>query len=162
MGGTSMSLAGKGKVEQSKIQQQPAGQSAEEVQDQDIFVPLRHINKVQKNALSGATAMAKMRDGVFELVVNIQGFEPEQVQIFSSNQTVLVKAKSLTHDGQVSNAFEQKFSLPDDVDTEKLTSGMSKDGILMIRVPRRVTPAKMIPVKKEAKMEAVRKVLNMS
>merc|ERR1719400_265843 len=32
----------------------------------------------------------------------------------------------------------------------------------MIRVPRRVTPAKMIPVKKEAKMEAVRKVLNMS
>merc|ERR1719234_2246214 len=141
-------------------QQQPAKQSAEDVQDQDIFVPLRHINKVQKNALSEATAMAKMRDGVFELVVNIQGFEPEQVQIFSSNQTVLVKAKSHTHDGQVSNALEQKFSLPDDVDTEKLTSGMSKDGILMIRVPRRV--AKMIPIKKEVKMNAVRKVLNIS
>merc|ERR1719490_603409 len=106
--------------------------------------------------------MAKMRDGVFELVVNIQGFEPEQVQIFSSNQTVLVKAKSLTHDGQVSNAFEQKFSLPDDVDTEKLTSGMSKDGILMIRVPRRAAPTKTILIKKEAKMDAVRKVLNMS
>merc|ERR1719336_3595607 len=37
-----------------------------ELDDQDFFVPLRHIEKVQKNALSEATAMAKMRDGIFE------------------------------------------------------------------------------------------------
>ena len=78
MGGVSVT-AGKGQAEQGKKaggQKQPdkQSQSAEDVQDQDIFVPLRHINKVQKNALSEATAMAKMRDGVFELVVNIQGF----------------------------------------------------------------------------------------
>merc|ERR1719381_375645 len=39
-----------------------------ELDAQDFFVPLRHIEKVQKNALSEATAMAKMRDGIFELV----------------------------------------------------------------------------------------------
>merc|ERR550519_1128520 len=108
--------------------------------------------------------MAKMRDGIFELVINIQGFEPEDVQIFcvDQEQAVYVKAKHVTEEGFVNNVYEQKFSLPDDVDTEKLTSGMSKDGILMIRVPRRATPTKTIPIKKEAKMEAVRKVLNMS
>ena len=29
--------------------------------------------------------------------------------------------------------FEQKFNLPDDVDAGRLTSGISRDGILMIR-----------------------------
>ena len=93
-----------------------------ELDDQDFFVPLRHIEKVQKNALSEATAMAKMRDGIFELVINIQGFEPEDVQIFcvDQEQAVYVKAKHVTEEGFVNNVYEQKFSLPDDVDTQKL------------------------------------------
>merc|ERR1719167_1188517 len=130
-----------------------------ELDDQDFFVPLRHIEKVQKNALSEATAMAKMRDGIFELVINIQGFEPEDVQIFcvDQEQAVYVKAKHVTEEGFVNNVYEQKFSLPDDVDTQKLTSGMSRDGILMIRVPRAVSPERIIPIKREVKMEAVKK-----
>merc|ERR1719495_394828 len=132
-----------------------------ELDDQDFFVPLRHIEKVQKNALSEATAMAKMRDGIFELVINIQGFEPEDVQIFcvDQEQAVYVKAKHVTEEGFVNNVYEQKFSLPDDVDTQKLTSGMSRDGILMIRVPRAVSPERIIPIKREVKMEAVKKAL---
>merc|ERR1719495_2709203 len=132
-----------------------------ELDDQDFFVPLRHIEKVQKNALSEATAMAKMRDGIFELVINIQGFEPEDVQIFcvDQEQAVYVKAKHVTEEGFVNNVYEQKFSLPDDVDTQKLTSGMSRDGILMIRVPRALSPERIIPIKREVKMEAVKKAL---
>merc|ERR1719309_1717 len=148
------------KVCQSEEQSVP--ESVEEVQNQDIFVPLRHVGKVQKEALSEATAMAKMRDGVFELVVNIQGFEPEEVQIFSIGQTVTVKAKATTHEGLVANTFEQNFNLPDDVDTDKLTSGMSKDGILMIRVPRRASVHTIIPIKKEVQMEVVKNALNMN
>ena len=105
--------------------------------------------------------MAKMRDGIFELVINIQGFEPEDVQIFcvDQEQAVYVKAKHVTEEGFVNNVYEQKFSLPDDVDTQKLTSGMSRDGILMIRVPRAVSPERIIPIKREVKMEAVKKAL---
>merc|ERR1719319_1311847 len=135
-----------------------------ELDDQDFFVPLKHIEKVQKNALDQATAMAKMRDGVFELVVNIQGFEPEDVQIFcvDQEQAVYVKAKHITEEGLVNNVYEQKFSLPDDVDTQQLTSGMSRDGILMIRVPRAVSPERIIPIKREVKMESVKKALSQS
>jgi len=134
-------------------------EDADEYEDQDFYVPLRHIEQVQKNALSEATAMAKMRDEMFELVVNIRGFDPEDVQIFCVEQAVYVKAKHVTEQGFVNNVYEQKFNLPDDVDTDKLTSGMSRDGILMIRVPRRESPERIIPITREVKLEAVRKGL---
>ena len=37
-------------------------EQTEELADQEIFVPLRHVNQMQKNALAEATAMAKMKD----------------------------------------------------------------------------------------------------
>ena len=40
-----------------------------------VAVAQKQINKVKQSALSEATAMAKMRDGVFELVVNIRGYD---------------------------------------------------------------------------------------
>merc|ERR1712038_977234 len=73
--------------QQQQVQQQ-AVETAQDMDDQDFFVPLRHAAKVKQNALSEASAMAKMRDGVFELVVNIQGFEPEDVEIFCVEQMV--------------------------------------------------------------------------
>merc|ERR1711892_671055 len=147
-------------AQQSHMQaQQRAVESAGDVEDQDFFVPLKHIAKVKKNALSEATAMAKMRDGVFELVVNIHGFEPEDVKIVCVEQAVFVKAKHVTVEGFVNNIYEQKFNLPEDVDTAKLTSGMSRDGILMIRVPRRASPERVIAIKREVQIDAVRKAV---
>jgi len=134
-------------------------EDADDFEDQDFYVPLKHIEQVQKSALSEATAMAKMRDEMFELVVQINGFDPEDVQIFCVDQAVYVKAKHVTEQGFVNNVYEQKFNLPDDVDTDKMTSGMSMDGILMIRVPRRESPERIIPIQREMKMEAVRKGL---
>ena len=132
----------------------------QDMTDQDFFVPLRHIAKVKQNALSEATAMAKMRDGVFELVINIQGFEPQDVTIICVDQAATVKAQVVTVDGFVTNTYEQKFTLPDDVDTDKLTSGMSRDGILMIRVPKRASPERTIAVKKDVEINAVKSALS--
>jgi len=139
--------------------QQQAVESAGDVEDQDFFVPLKHIAKVKKNALSEATAMAKMRDGIFELVVNIHGFEPEDVHIVTKEQAVYVSAKHVTVEGFVTSVYEHKFNLPEDVDTEKLTSGMSRDGILMIRVPKRASPERIIPIQREVQINAVKKAL---
>ena len=128
--------------------------------DQEYYVPLRQIGKVDnKNALSEATAMAKMRDEMFELIINIHGFEPEDVEIFCVDQSVYVKAKHVTEQGFVNNVFEQKFNLPEDVETDKMTSGMSRDGVLMIRVPKKPREEKLIPITREVKMEAVKKGL---
>merc|ERR1719336_823675 len=150
------------KVEPQQVAQpaqQQTAESGQDMSDQDFFVPLRHIAKVKQNALSEATAMAKMRDGVFELVVNIQGFEPEDVQIVCADQTATVKAQVVTVDGLVTNSYEQKFTLPDDVDTSKLSSGMSRDGILMIRVPKRESPERIIPIKRDVEIKAVKSAI---
>merc|ERR1719342_335834 len=144
----------------SQQTQQAAVETDQDMDDQDFFVPLRHIAKVKQNALSEATAMAKMRDGVFELVVNIQGFEPEDVQIICAEQTATVKAQVVTVDGLVTNSYEQKFTLPDDVDTSKLSSGMSRDGILMIRVPKRESPERVILVSSNVEINAVKSALS--
>ena len=128
--------------------------------DQDYYVPLKQIGKVDnKSALSEATAMAMMKDEMFELVINIHGFDPEDVEIFCVDQSVYVKAKHITEQGFVNNVYEQKFNLPEDVETEKMSSGMSRDGILMIRVPKRESPEKVIPITREVKIEAVKKGL---
>merc|ERR1719336_451074 len=130
--------------------------------DQDYYVPLKQIGKVDnKSALSEATAMAMMKDEMFELVINIHGFDPEDVEIFCVDQSVYVKAKHITEQGFVNNVYEQKFNLPEDVETEKMSSGMSRDGILMIRVPRRESPSpdRVIPITREVKLEAVKKGL---
>ena len=92
---------------------------SQELEDQEIFVPLRHIGKMQKNALAEATAMAKMKDDHFELVVNIQKFTPEEVKVFVEGQYVLVQAKKCTQEGFVTDSYENKFNLPEDVDVSR-------------------------------------------
>ena len=145
----------------TKLQAQATTQQSEELEDQEIFVPLRQIGRVQKNALAEATAMAKMKDEHFELVVNIQKFTPEEVKVYVEGQAVLVTAKHCTQEGFVTDTFEHKFSLPEDVDATRLTSGISSDGILMIRVPRR-TPERIIPIQFDAKISTVKKAIQQS
>ena len=48
--------------QQSQLRAQASTQQTEELEDQEIFVPLRQIGKVQRNALAEATAMAKVRN----------------------------------------------------------------------------------------------------
>ncbi|XP_040579945.2 uncharacterized protein [Lepeophtheirus salmonis] len=145
---------GSGQVSQSTPQN-----VTEELADQDFFVPLKDIGKVQRNALANAAAMAKMKDEHFELVVNIQKFTPEEVRVYvdTPQKFVLVKAVRKTSDGLITDSFERQFDLPEDVDPEKLTSGISRDGILMIRVPRRksISQERVIPIQYDAKLDAV-------
>ncbi len=52
----------------------------------------------------------------------------------------------MTKEGFVTDSYEQKFSLPEDVDTARLSSGISRDGVLMIRVPVTKSPDRLIPI----------------
>jgi HSP20 family molecular chaperone IbpA len=52
----------------------------------------------------------------------------------------------VTKEGFVTDSYEQKFSLPEDVDTARLSSGISRDGVLMIRVPVTKSPDRLIPI----------------
>merc|ERR1719322_1805206 len=91
---SSSSTTSQGLEQQMQHQQAPKPQQAPQQQQemihQEFFVPLRQINQVQKNALAEATAMAKMKDGFFEVVVNIQRFEPEEIKVYLEGQAVMV------------------------------------------------------------------------
>ena len=43
--------------------------------------------------------------------------------------------------------------------TSRLTSGVSRDGILMIRVPKRVSPERIIPIQYDARITAVKNAI---
>ena len=109
--------------------------------------------QVQKTALKEATAMAKMKDGHFEVVINIERFAPEEVKVFLEDEATVFVVGDKKANGVVTDHFEQKISLPSDVDSNRLTSGISQDGILMIRVPRRKSIDRIIPVMFDAKGE---------
>ena len=134
-------------------------ESEADLQNQEFFVPLKNIATVKKHALAEATAMAKRKGDHFELVVNIQRFTPEEVKVYIVQSGVVVAAKHTTPEGFVTDSYEQKFSLPDDVDSARLTSGISRDGILMIRVPRR-SPERLIPIQYDAKVRQMFNVPN--
>ena len=88
------------------------------------------------------------------MVINIERFAPEDVKVFlEDDSTVLVVGDRKKGGGVATDHFEQKVSLPSDVDSNRLTSGISQDGILMIRVPRRKSIDRIIPVMYDAKGE---------
>ena len=68
---TAAAAASTEQAAQAAVQQQPqqAAPSAGLIEDihQEFFVPLKNIGQVQKTALKEATAMAKMKDGHFEV-----------------------------------------------------------------------------------------------
>ncbi len=68
---------------------------------------MKNLIQVEKNALAEATAMAKMKDDHFELVINIQRFTPEEVKVYIDGQAVIVVAKHET-DGYVTGLFSIK------------------------------------------------------
>ncbi len=69
-----------------------------------IFKNFQNLIQVEKNALAEATAIAKMKDDHFELVINIQRVSPEEVKVYIDGQAVIVVAKHET-DGYVTGLF---------------------------------------------------------
>ena len=65
------------------------------------------VFQVEKTALAEATAMAKMKDDHYELVINIQKFTPEEVKVYLDGQAVIVMAKHETNDGFVTGKINK-------------------------------------------------------
>jgi len=76
----------------------------------------------------------------FMVEFNVQDYAPEDLNIKTEGDVLIVLAKqeSKTKGGKslVSKQFEQRFSLPSGVNPEKISSKLSKDGILTVTAPR--------------------------
>jgi len=76
----------------------------------------------------------------FEVEFDVSDYTPEELSIKTEGDILIVLAKHETkaEGGQsfVSKQFEQRFSLPSGVKPEKITSKLSKEGILTVTAPR--------------------------
>merc|ERR1712106_386536 len=75
----------------------------------------------------------------YKILVNVQDYDPEELEVKTTGTTVSVKAK---HDETLSDgrtystkSFDQSFTLPKGVNPDDVSSGLSKDGILTISAP---------------------------
>merc|ERR1711902_20058 len=76
----------------------------------------------------------------FEVEFNVTDYLPEELSIKTEGDVLIVLAKHETKaeggHSYVSKQFEQRFSLPSGVKPEKITSKLSKDGVLTVTAPR--------------------------
>jgi len=76
----------------------------------------------------------------FQVEFNVQEYAPEELSIKTEGDVLIVLAKHETKaeggPSFVSKQFEQRFSLPSGVKPEKITSSLSKEGVLTVTAPR--------------------------
>lgn len=84
-------------------------------------------------------AIVTKEDGSKELCLQLDvgSFKPDEVQVRTKQGELHVEAKHVerTENSRVFHHFSRQFSLPVGVDEKKLTSSLSKDGVLVIRGP---------------------------
>ncbi|CAN8004504.1 unnamed protein product [Ixodes hexagonus] len=76
----------------------------------------------------------------FALTMDVRGFMPEEINVKTVGNTVEVHARHEEKtDGRefVLREFRRKYTLPDDVDPESVTSKISERGLLAVEAPRK-------------------------
>jgi HSP20 family molecular chaperone IbpA len=81
------------------------------------------------------TVLLKLREGdEYKLVLNMQNYRPENIVVkLNDEREISVTALA----GDKSEDFMQRHTVPEGIDTEKMSSSFSADGILVIKAPRK-------------------------
>ncbi|XP_068082413.1 alpha-crystallin A chain [Anabrus simplex] len=101
---------------------------------------------------SGVSNVHYNKDG-FKVNLDVHQFKPEEVTVKTVGNSVVVEAKHEERPdehGYISRQFQRRYSLPDDVDPDAVTSKLSSDGILLIEAPKKalLTPhgERVVPI----------------
>lgn len=82
------------------------------------------------------------KDG-FQVSLDVQHFQPNEISVRTENNSVVVHAKheeKQDNHGFISREFTRRYELPDGFKVEDVTSSLSSDGILTVKAPH-VNPA---------------------
>ncbi len=90
----------------------------------------------------------------FEIKLDVSHFSPEEFIVKIVDNYIVIECKheeKKDEYGWISRQMTRKFSLPDDVDIEKVHSSLSSNGILTVEVPKKIFKSKeenviLIPV----------------
>ncbi|KAI4504119.1 hypothetical protein M0802_000590 [Mischocyttarus mexicanus] len=87
----------------------------------------------------GGTSTVRADKNKFQVLLDVQQFEPEDIKVKVVDHFVVVEAK---HDekqdehGWISRKFTRKYIIPQQCDIDQVTSTLSSDGVLAICAPR--------------------------
>lgn len=79
----------------------------------------------------------------FQVVLDVQQFEPNEIDVKVSDKYVIVTAKheeKRDEHGWVSRQFTRKYLIPEQCDIDQVSSKLSSDGVLTITSPRKDQP----------------------
>ncbi|XP_070554517.1 alpha-crystallin A chain-like [Ptychodera flava] len=92
-------------------------------------------------------------NNTFRASVNLSSFKPENIEVTLQGNRLQIRAKQeeKAEDGyEAYREYTQRYLLPDNVDLEKLTTELSKDGLLTFEAPVEAKPtARKIPIMRE-------------
>ncbi|XP_066593957.1 protein lethal(2)essential for life-like [Prorops nasuta] len=80
----------------------------------------------------------------FEVTLDVQQFEPEEISIKVVDKSVVIEGKheeKQDEHGWISRQFTRKYLVPEQCDIEQLKSTLSSDGVLTIYAPRKEVEA---------------------
>lgn len=123
-----------------------------------------------KNNGPGAAGVRNVGKDGFRVTLDVPQFQPEEIGVKIVDDYVVIEAKyeeEKDEHGSVSEKLVRKYVIPETVESEKITSSISTDGVLTIHAPFRKPIERKIKVeltgepalkdKKEAAMEAAPK-----
>ncbi|KAG5318722.1 L2EFL protein, partial [Pseudoatta argentina] len=79
----------------------------------------------------------------FQVVLDVQQFKPEEINVKVVDKFVIVEAKheeKQDEHGWISRQFVRKYMIPEQCDIDQVSSSLSSDGILSITAPRKDRP----------------------
>lgn len=92
----------------------------------------------------GGTSTVKADKDKFEVVLDVQQFKPDEINVKVVDRCVVVEGKheeKKDEHGWISRQFVRKYLIPEQCNVDKLASSLSSDGVLTITAPRKDKPA---------------------
>ena len=91
----------------------------------------------------GGTSTVKADKDKFQVILDVQQFKPEEINVKIVDKCVIVEGKheeKQDEHGWISRQFTRRYMIPEQCDIDQITSSLSSDGVLNIIAPRKDKP----------------------
>ena len=105
-----------------------------------------------------------IQQGVHRINLDLSDFKPEDIKVNLNGQVVTINARmdKKTEDGtqRIVQKMSREYTLPENLQLEKMKSVLSEDGLLLIETPLKLTPEqvrriKEIPISREPGLDVI-------
>ncbi|RWS17801.1 protein lethal(2)essential for life-like protein, partial [Dinothrombium tinctorium] len=106
---------------------------------------MRHLASEANKALSTGISEVKNEKDQFRVQLDVSHFKPEELTVKTvDGNSIVIEGKHeerKDEHGFISRQFTRRYMLPRDVESEKIESSLTPDGMLVITAPKKVAEA---------------------